>query len=88
MSWTPAGYHNFYRSVTAGCFPFFSLLMKVFMAFILSLIYHCMSNVYLKPQNGTSGSYGEEYRLPRNPGGSAGCSDWIALWIILLEEGG
>ena len=58
--------------------------MKAFMAFILSLIYHCIFNVYLRSQKGTSGSYGEEDRSPRDPGCSAGCSAWIALWVILL----
>lgn len=59
--------------------------MKVFMAFIVSLIYHCISKVYLSLQKGTSGSYGKEGRSPRDPGCSTGCSDWITLWVILLE---
>lgn len=87
MSWTPAGFDNVYRSVTAGWFSFFFVLNESFNGIYavadLPLLIQCIS----RTTKGISGSCGRECRSPRDPGYSVVFSDWIALGVILLEEG-
>lgn len=87
MSCTPAGFCTFYRSVTAGCFPFLSVLNGSYYGIFLPLIFHCISDVYIRPQERTFEFYGKECRSSRDFRCSNGCTDWLAIWVILSEEG-